>query len=279
MEKFYNHRVNILRKLQIKNPELDLKLMINSSLKKNNYYFINELNIKDINIDKFNTYFKRRIKGEPISKILNNKEFWSLNYYTNKYVLDPRPETELIVEAIIKYHQNINQKISFCDLGTGSGCIIISLLKHYYNSKGVGIDISEEAIKVAKRNSIKHNISDRLKLIKGNWGTLNNRYDIIFSNPPYVKYSDLNKLQNEVKFYDPVISLNGGNDGLEKFRDLSTIINRYMKNSSIFLLEIGYKQMKNVKKIFYKKNLQLIEVIKDLQGIERIMIFGKKQKI
>ena len=279
MDDFYNHKLEILKKLKIHNPELDLRMMINSSLKKNNYYFINELNIEDIKISKFNDYFKRRIKGEPISKILNNKEFWSLNFYTNKYVLDPRPETEFIIESIMKYNKNKSEELSFCDLGTGSGCIIISILKHYYNSTGVGIDISKDAIKVAKRNSNKHNISKRLKLIWGDWNSLNNKYDIIFSNPPYIKLRDLTKLQQEVKFFDPLISLNGGKDGLESFRDISLIINRYMKNSSIFLLEIGQNQMKDVEKIFYAKNLQLIEVIRDLQGIERIMIFNKVQKV
>ena len=275
MQNFYSNKLKILKRLKIYNPELDLRLMINSSLKNNNYYFLNELNIKDIKIDKFNAYFKRRIKGEPISKILNNKEFWGLNFYTNKNVLDPRPETELIIEAIIKYRQKKNEKLSFCDLGTGSGCIIISLLKHYHISRGVGIDISKEAIKIAKKNSIMLNVSERLKLIEGNWNSLNNKYDIIFSNPPYVNFGDLKKLQKEVKFFDPTISLNGGIDGLEKYRDLSIIINQYMKNSSIFLLEIGQNQMKDVEKIFYTKNLQLLEVIRDLQGIERVMVFKK----
>ena len=224
MQDFYNHKLKILKRLKINNPELDLRLMINGSLKKNNYFIINELNIEDIKINKFNTYFKKRIQGEPISKILNNKEFWSLNFYTNKYVLDPRPETEFIIESIIKYNHNKNEKLSFCDLGTGSGCIIISLLKHYCNSRGVGIDISKEAIKVAKKNSTKHNISKRLKLVEGDWNSLNNKYDIIFSNPPYVKLGDLNKLQKEVKFFDPAISLDGGSDGLEKFRDLCFVL-------------------------------------------------------
>ena len=275
MRKFYNQKLKILRNFQIQNPELELKLIISNSIKRKNYYLINELNIKDINREKFNNFFKRRIKGEPISKILKNKEFWSLDFYTNKYVLDPRPETEHIVEGVLKYYLNKEEKLSFCDFGTGSGCIIISLLKYYSRSKGIGIDISPRAIEVAKKNSIKHHTTKRLKLYNKDWKNMNKRFDVIVSNPPYIKNFDFYKLKKEVQLYDPKISLIGGSDGLKKFKEIAPIVNICMKKSAIFLLEIGYRQKKSIEKIFNQNNLQLIEVIRDLQGIERVMVFKK----
>ena len=151
MRKFYNEKLETLKNNNILNAELDLKLMINNSTNRNNYSLINELEIKDLDIIKFNNFFKRRIKGEPISKIFNNKEFWSLNFYTNQDVLDPRPETELIIEGLMKYRKEYKNFFSICDFGTGSGCVIISILNEYKLATGVGIDISKEAIAVAKK--------------------------------------------------------------------------------------------------------------------------------
>ena len=278
MKQFYNQKLQILISNKISNPELDLKLIINNSLFKNNYSFISNLDVKDLDINKFNNFFSRRIKGEPISKILNKREFWSLNFYINKYVLDPRPETELILEGVIKHRSNKGEKFLACDLGTGSGCIIISFLKDYKKSIGIGVDISQNAIKVAKKNCIKHKLTKRLNFVSTDWRNIDKKFDIIFSNPPYIKIDDYHKLEKEVKNYDPKTSLLGGYNGLKKFLELGKIVYRCMKKDSIFILEIGYTQKTKVEKIFYKNNLFLIDVLRDLQGIERVLVFKKKPK-
>ena len=217
---FYNSKISQLKKSGVKNPELDLKLIITKSSNKK-FYILNELNLKDINFNKFNSYFKRRVKGEPISKIFNKKEFWSLNFFVNNNVLDPRPETEFIVETVINHYKNNKKKLAICDIGTGSGCLIISLLKQYKNSIGVGIDISNQAIRIAEKNAIKHKVNDRLDLIFDDWKNLSGKFDVIVSNPPYIKTLDYNNLPSEVRNFDPKVSLLGGNTGFEKFIEIS----------------------------------------------------------
>ena len=169
MQNFYNQKLKKLINNKIPNPELDLRLIIKRSQKINKDYMENKNEIENLNIKKFNNFFKRRINGEPISKIFKNREFWSLDFFINNNVLDPRPETEFILEGIIKHLPKQNKKYTICDLGTGSGCIIISFLKEYKNSIGIGVDISKSAIKVANKNSLKHNTQKRLELKTTNW--------------------------------------------------------------------------------------------------------------
>ena len=271
---FYNSKISQLKKSGVKNPELDLKLIITKSSNKK-FYILNELNLKDINFNKFNSYFKRRVKGEPISKIFNKKEFWSLNFFVNNNVLDPRPETEFIVETVINHYKNNKKKLAICDIGTGSGCLIISLLKQYKNSIGVGIDISNQAIRIAEKNAIKHKVNDRLDLIFDDWKNLSGKFDVIVSNPPYIKTLDYNNLPSEVRNFDPKVSLLGGNTGFEKFIEISSIINLLMKKESIFVLEIGDKQSEFLIEKFKNKNLCLIKIIRDYNGIKRVLVFKK----
>ena len=271
---FYNSKISQLKKSGVKNPELDLKLIITKSSNKK-FYILNELNLKDINFNKFNSYFKRRVKGEPISKIFNKKEFWSLNFFVNNNVLDPRPETEFIVETVINHYKNNKKKLAICDIGTGSGCLIISLLKQYKNSIGVGIDISNQAIRIAEKNAIKHKVNDRLDLIFDDWKNLSGKFDVIVSNPPYIKTLDYNNLPSEVRNFDPKVSLLGGNTGFEKFIEISSIINLLMKKESIFVLEIGDKQSEFLIEKFKNKSLCLIEIIRDYNGIKRVLVFKK----
>tara|TARA_Y100000590_G_scaffold461600_1_gene623564 strand:- start:255 stop:1088 length:834 start_codon:yes stop_codon:yes gene_type:complete len=271
---FYNSKISQLKKSGVKNPELDLKLIITKSSNKK-FYILNELNLKDINFNKFNSYFKRRVKGEPISKIFNKKEFWSLNFFVNNNVLDPRPETEFIVETVINHYKNNKKKLAICDIGTGSGCLIISLLKQYKNSIGVGIDISNQAIRIAEKNAIKHKVNDRLDLIFDDWKNLSGKFDVIVSNPPYIKTLDYNNLPSEVRNFDPKVSLLGGNTGFEKFIEISSIINLLMKKESIFVLEIGDKQSEFLIEKFKNKSLCIIEIIRDYNGIKRVLVFKK----
>ncbi len=275
MQNFYNQKLKKLINNKIPNPELDLRLIIKRSQKINKDYMENKNEIENLNIKKFNNFFKRRINGEPISKIFKNREFWSLDFFINNNVLDPRPETEFILEGIIKHLPNQNKKYTICDLGTGSACIIISFLKEYKNSIGIGVDISKSAIKVANKNSLKHNTQKRLELKTTNWKNMNQYFDIIVSNPPYIKNTEYKKLQKEVKNYDPKISLLGGETGLKKISELTDIAYRCMKKNSIFLMEIGHKQKCQVEKMFLKNNLYLIDTLKDLQGIDRVLIFKK----
>ena len=271
---FYKEKIQQLKKSHIRNPELDLRILIQKSLKKKKLFLLKDLELNEINLQRFNSFFQRRIKGEPISKILNKKEFWDLEFFINKNVLDPRNETEHLIETVIDNYDK-NEKLKICDLGTGSGCIIITLLKYFTKSKGYAYDISKEAIEVAKINAKQHLIINRLQLIQDSWINLKGKFDLIVSNPPYIKLADYITLQPEVRKFDPKISLVGGNSGLEKYEELAPILVKCMKKNSIFVTEIGYNQRLEVEKIFLKSDLRAIKVTKDLQGIDRILVFKR----
>ncbi|MBI29606.1 MAG: protein-(glutamine-N5) methyltransferase, release factor-specific [Pelagibacteraceae bacterium] len=274
IKQFYSEKLKILKSYNIDNPELDLKLLIKGSVKKK-YNFLHEISMSDIDTSKFNLFFNKRINKEPISKIFRNKEFWDLNFYINKNVLDPRPETEIIVETVVKYYNDKSKKLYFCDLGTGSGCIIITLLKNYKRSKGIAIDISKNAIKIAKKNAENHKVLNRLNLKCSNWNNINLKFDIIVSNPPYIKIADYANLQDEVRKFDPKLALVGGSSGLEKFLELAKISNYIMHKNSLFIVEIGFGQKEQVKNIFKFYNLKLIDIIKDYAKIDRVLVFKK----
>ncbi len=271
---FYKEKIQILKNSHIKKPELDLRILIEKSLKKKKLFLLQDLKLNEINLRRFNSFFQRRIKGEPISKILNKKEFWDLEFFINKNVLDPRNETEHLIETVIDNYDK-NEKLKICDLGTGSGCIIITLLKYFEKSKGYAYEISKKAIEVAKINAKQHKVINRLELIQKSWINLKGKFDLIVSNPPYIRLDDYSNLQREVRKFDPKISLISGRSGLEKYEELASIVVKCMKKNSIFITEIGYNQRPDVEKIFLKSDLKAIKIIKDLQEIDRILVFKR----
>ena len=169
----------------------------------------------------FQKFLSRRSKFEPIAYILGEKEFWSKKFWVTKDTLIPRPETELLVEKILKIY--FGKKISILDIGTGSGCIIISLLCDLPKSTGVGIDISKNAILTAKKNALKYKLFNRLKLINKSLDNIfEKKFDLIVSNPPYIKRKDIKHLSEDIKKYEPIMALDGGNDGLDLLKKLFT---------------------------------------------------------
>ena len=163
----------------------------------------------------------RRSKKEPIAYILKKKEFWSKKFQLNASTLIPRPETELMVENLIKIYKN--KKIDILDVGTGSGCILISLLSELKNSTGTGVDISKKALSVAKKNANLHNLDCKIKFYNRDLINIyNKKYDLIVSNPPYVKSIDIKNLAEDIRNFEPKIALDGGNDGLDLIKKLST---------------------------------------------------------
>lgn len=231
-------------------------------------------------ISLFYNMLERYKKHEPISKIINKKPFWKHNFYVDSNVLDPRPETELIIESALKIF-NKNESLNFIDIGTGSGCILLSLLSEFKNSHGIGIDISKNAIYVARTNQSLLNVKNsKFKTI--DWNELlniysENSFDVIVSNPPYIRTSNIKYLDESVKNYDPMISLDGGEDGLNAYRDIAKISNKILKDTGAIFLEIGYDQSNTVLEILEQFYFYIIEIVKDLNGINRIII-AKKQR-
>ena len=272
----------ILSESGVKNAMDEARLIIKKTLKKTELEFITlqnkKISSKQSNLILHN--FIERTKGKPISKIFGLKEFFSNEFIVNKNVLDPRPETELLVEWTVKNLFKIkDKKISLLELGVGSGCLIISILLSLKKNKvsALGVDISKKALDTADKNLKKFNLEKKLKLKKSDWfSDIHEKFDIIISNPPYIKTSDIKNLDKDVKFYDPLIALNGGFKGLSCFERIATDAKFYLKQNGIILLEIGFGQINSVKKIFEEMGYKIFLKEKDLQGITRVVGFNLK---
>ena len=217
--------------------------------------------------------------GKPLSKIIGKKEFYSREFFVNSQTLDPRPETELIIDLVKSLKEKSTKPIKILDLGTGSGCIVISLYLELYKKISVSadaIDISIEALEIAKKNAKRHNIESKINFFKSNWfSNVKNKFDIIVSNPPYIKRSEIITLSPEVEKFDPKVSLCGGYDGLNAFRRIADEAKSYLKKNGFILVEVGNGQSKKVKKIFELNQFKTIGVSKDLFDKERVIIFKK----
>jgi len=254
----------ILEKRNIASHKLDSEILLSKVLKKDRNRLLLNLNqlAQEEDIRNFNALIRRRSKREPIAYILREKEFWSKNFYVCKDALIPRPETELLVENIIKKFENKN--ISILDVGTGSGCILLSILSELKNSRGIGIDISQKAIKVAKKNQIRQNLLSRSKfLLRSIDKIYGYKFDLIVSNPPYITQKDYNNLEDDIKKFEPKIALDGGNDGLDVIKKVIYKSKSILKIKGMLALEIGYGQFKKVSKILKEENFKTKFLVRD----------------
>ena len=210
-----------LKQKKIESSRLDSKLLLAKILnKKREELLINlEQEISSNHLLCYKNLIHRRSLNEPIAYITKEKEFWSKKFLVDKNTLIPRPETELMVEKLVKIFKE--KSISILDIGTGSGCILISLLSELKNSKGVGIDISKKALETAKKNSEKHKMKNNIKFFRKSFDSkFNQKFDLIVSNPPYIKSSTIKNLKENIKRYEPRIALDGGNDGLDLIKKI-----------------------------------------------------------
>ena len=275
----------ILSEARIKNPVNEARVIIKKTLKKTELDFIISPN-QEISSNQKKLILHnliQRARGRPVSKIFGLKEFFSNEFIVNKHVLDPRPETELLVELAIKKFFNFREKkISILELGIGSGCLIISILLSVKknNVSALGVDISDKALNVADKNIKKFNLEKKLKLKKSDWfSDIPYKYDIIVSNPPYISTFDIKNLDKEVKLHDPFIAINGGFNGLACFEKIAKDAKFHLKQNGIILLEIGYGQIHSVDKIFTKEGYKIFLKEKDLQGIIRVVGFKLKKTL
>lgn len=226
---------------------------------------------------------KRRIQGEPIQYILGKAEFMGLEFKVTPDVLIPRPETEILVEAVIKYAAASRRQaddFKILDVATGSGCIAVSLAKLIPGAKITATDISKSALSVAKHNSRLNDVSGRIEFIQSDLFTGGQarpvRYDIIVSNPPYIPAKEIDTLQMEVR-NEPRLALDGGGDGLDFYRRIIDGSGGRIKESGVLIMEMGFKQKRKIKNIFQKyENFEIIEVIKDYNNIDRVIIAREK---
>ena len=250
LEKVIKQASKILKSHNIHSHELDAQLILSDIMKVKREFFItnNEASVSEKIMEKYNIAIKRRIKREPVAYITGKKEFWSEDFIVNYSTLVPRPETELLIYKIINFFKN--KRINILDLGTGSGCILLSILKELNFSRGTGIDISSKAIETAKANSKNLNLSNRTKfrvfdLNKYNVG----KYDLIVSNPPYIPSKDIKNLSKDIVNYEPLTALDGGVDGLDLIKKVIYKSNHLLKRKGLLALEIGHNQYKRVSEI------------------------------
>tara|TARA_B100002051_G_scaffold61735_1_gene57726 strand:+ start:1250 stop:2101 length:852 start_codon:yes stop_codon:yes gene_type:complete len=261
---------SILKKSQIPSWRLDAEILLAEVLRKDRSELIIRNNIKISNKKAFtfNRYIDRRKKFEPVAYILNNKEFFSLDFFVNKNSLIPRPETELMVEKAIEIYKKKAPNI--LDIGTGSGCIIISVLRHLPKSRGIGLDISKNAIKVAKFNSEKllKVYNKRLKFMNVSIEKLSNNriFDLILANPPYINSKDIRNLSTDIKRYEPKIALDGGKDGLDVIKKVIYKSLRILKHNGTLAIEIGNNQYFAVSKLLRKNGFKETTLLKDYKN-------------
>ena len=277
IEKVLNQGINILKASNIPNPHLDSEILLSESINRDKKHII--LNSKEIlnseQINNFNNFIERRKNGEPIAYLINKKEFWKDEFYVNKDVLIPRPDTELIVEQVLKTYSKKSQ-LQVLDIGTGSGCILLSIIKERHNFYGTGIDISKKSINISKINAKQLNLTNRVKFIHSSVDNFNiGKYDIIVSNPPYIELLNLRYLEKDVVNFEPKLALSGGFDGFSKIRKVIIKASTLIKKKGKFILEIGFNQKNKVKKILKEEGFYVNKAIKDYGNNDRCIISTK----
>jgi len=264
---------NLLKEKKIPSYILDSELLLSKTLNKPREIILTNL---DTNIEKkffniFKEYLIRRSKNEPLAYIFGEKEFWSKSFNVNKHTLIPRPETELLVDGLLKIFKD--KKISILDIGTGSGCIIVSLLTNLRQSVGTGVDISKNAILTAEKNVVKYKLNNRIKLLNKSFENIfNKKFDLIVSNPPYIEKKAIKNLSEDIKKYEPRMALDGGNDGLDLIKKVIYKSKDILKVNGTLALEIGNEQIKKVSKILIDNNFRIENVIKDYKNNVRCII-------
>ena len=267
-----------LKKRNIKTAMLDTELLMSKAINKDREFII--LNLKNEIDEKDYQYFQKMInersKGKPIAYLTNKKFFWKYEFDIVENVLIPRPDTEILVEQVLNIYKNKN-KINFLDIGTGSGCILLSILKERKDFFATGIDISDDAIKICKINAYKLGVKNRVKLFKSDIDNFSNgKYDLIISNPPYIKNLDLKCLEKDVINFEPKLALNGGLEGITEIKKVKKKSAKLIKKNGKLILEIAFNQKEKVRQLLINNGFYVNMVIKDLAKNDRCIVSTKK---
>ncbi len=222
----------------------------------------------------------RRVRREPVSRILGQKGFWKIMLNVTPDVLSPRPDTETLLDVIVRAFPP-HRAFDMIDLGTGSGAILLAALMERAGARGVGTDISTEAIAVARENAANLDLNSRCTFIRTDWaaGFADDSFDLVVSNPPYIPTGDIPGLDPEVRDHDPHLALDGGPDGLQPYRDLAPEIARILRPEGVFAVEIGWDQGAQVKALFEAAGFTGVKVVKDLGDRDRVVTNGPDPRV
>ena len=272
-----NEGKNILKSKHIESAQLDSEILMAKAIGKDRKYIIlnNNKDLREKNFKDFKKLIINRSYGKPIAYLTNKKNFWKYEFYVTKDTLIPRPDTELIVEQILKVTKN-KRKMNILDIGVGSGCILLSVLKERNDFYGTGIDISKNCLNISKINAISLKVNTRVKFFKSDVDKfVQGKYDLIVSNPPYINKLDLKYLEKDVVNFEPKLALDGGLDGLSEIRKVIIKSSELIKKNGKFILEIGFNQKNKVKKILKEEGFYVNKAIKDYGNNDRCIISTK----
>lgn len=278
IEEILKKEINNLKQNNIENSTLKVKILLANILNVKKEYLLihSEEEVKQEDKIKYENNINELIKGKPLQYITNKQEFMGLNFYVDENVLIPQPDTEILVEKAIEIVET-TQKNKILDMCTGSGCIAISLAKNINNAQIIATDISNNALNVANKNAINHNVENKIKFINSDmFNNIEEKFDIIVSNPPYIETVKINKLEIEVQ-NEPHLALDGGIDGLKFYKIIANNAFKYLNENGYLLLEIGYNQQESVTQLLQDTGkYKNIETIKDLGGNYRVVIARKE---
>ena len=266
-----------LKQNNISSALLDSQILMSKIIKRDQKFII--LNpgkeLKNCDYERFKKLISHRARGKPVAYLTEIKSFWNYDFSLNDKVLIPRPDSELIVEQVLEVYKN-KRKINFLEVGVGSGCLILSILKEKKLFSGIGIDISNHAIKICRINAKKLKIENRIKLFKSDIDNFNlGKYDLIISNPPYIKKLDFRNLKKDILNFEPWLALDGGLEGLSCFRKIIKKSSELIKKRGKLILEIACDQKKDVVKILRNNGFYINKVLRDLANNDRCIISTK----
>ncbi|TWA63816.1 release factor glutamine methyltransferase [Azospirillum brasilense] len=264
-----------LREAGVDTPDLDARLLVEHALGLTRHDLFTRANdpVREPDAARLLALVERRAAREPVGRILGHREFWTIDLALNPDTLEPRPDTETLVEAVLKALPDRSAPLRLLDLGTGTGCILLALLAELPNASGLGVDLSPGAVAAATENAARNGLAERARFQTGNWGAgLDERFAVVVSNPPYIPSADIAALDPEVREHDPRRALDGGADGLDAYRTIAAQLPDLLQPSGLAGLEVGQGQAADVAALLAAAGLEPAGVFRDLGGVERCVL-------
>ena len=277
LEKVILEGSSILKKNGIKTSRLDSEILMSKAINRSKKFIITNLGstVEKNALRNFKRFVFQRARGKPVSYITGTKEFWKFQFKIINGILIPRPDTEIIIEKVLEITK-FKKKLKILDIGVGSGCILLSILKERKNFNGIGIDLSKKCIDLSRLNALNLQLNNRVKFYKSDIDNFNiGKYDLIVSNPPYINQFDLKNLDKDIKNFEPKLALNGGLDGLSEIRKVINKSSELIRLNGKLVIEIGFDQKEKVKKILTSKGFYINKTIKDYANNDRCIISTK----